>query len=56
MLTLSKIGKIHAITSLLYDFNVIQLDAIHDALFKMRQKGEFRSGLQGTDTKIIAGN
>lgn len=37
MLTISKIGKIQAITALLYDFNIVQLEAIHDTLFKMRR-------------------
>ena len=37
MLTISKIGKIQAITALLYDFNIVQLEAIHDTLFKMRK-------------------
>ena len=40
MLTIGKIAKIQAITALLYDFNLVQLEAIHDTLFKMRKEAE----------------
>lgn len=39
--------KITQITALLYDFNLTQLDAVYDALWRFRKEAEY--GLQKRD-------
>lgn len=41
--------KITQITALLYDFNLTQLDAVFDALWRFRKEAE--NGLQDRDTE-----